>query len=159
MPASKRDLFKAAEVCEMAQLQPYVLRSWEAEFPRLGRPVESGGTRMYRRDDVELVLRIKQLVFGEGLTLAGARRRLEEEEEDGEQPASSAAASAMRDALDDLARTRLRQIRSGLEEILAIVGPDRPRGAPELRLVPPAAAAKAAGKAPKSGAKRRSASV
>lgn len=136
MPASKRDLFKAGEVCEMAQVQPYVLRSWEAEFPRLGRPADQSGTRTYHRGDVELVLRIKQLVFGEGLTLAGARRRLEEEEED-ERPTTSAAALAMRDALDDMARTRLRQIRSGLEEILAIVGPDRHHGAPELQLVPP----------------------
>ena len=62
----------------MAQVQPYVLRSWEAEFPQLGRAPAGGGPRVYRRADVEMVLRIKQLVFGEGLTLAGARRRLDE---------------------------------------------------------------------------------
>jgi DNA-binding transcriptional MerR regulator len=70
----KRDVFKAPEVCEMAQLQPYVLRTWEAEFPALGH-APNGGPRVYRRADVEMVLRIKQLVFVEGLTLAGARRR------------------------------------------------------------------------------------
>src|SRR5258708_14811737 len=75
----KRALFKAAEVCDLAKVQPYVLRSWEAEFPELGVAKASGGARVYRRADVEQVLRIKHLLLVEGLTLAGARRRLEEE--------------------------------------------------------------------------------
>jgi len=73
-----RDVFKASEVCEIAKLQPYVLRSWEKEFPGLGVVRSPGGARFYRRSDVEQVLRIRQLVFGEGLTLAGARRRIED---------------------------------------------------------------------------------
>ena len=81
MAAPKRELFKAAEVCEVVQVQPYVLRSWEAEFPQIGQAPAGGGPRLYRRADVEMVLRIKSLVFGEGLTLAGARRRLEEDGE------------------------------------------------------------------------------
>ena len=72
-----RELFKAAEVCEIASVQPYVLRSWESEFPTLGFARTPGTPRVYRRNDVERVLRIKQLVYGEGLTLAGARRRLD----------------------------------------------------------------------------------
>jgi DNA-binding transcriptional MerR regulator len=72
-------LLQAADVCEMAQLQPYVLRSWEKEFPGIGVQRAPDSTRMYRPSDVEQVLRIKQLVFGEGLTLAGARRRLEDQ--------------------------------------------------------------------------------
>ncbi|MGE3188893.1 MAG: MerR family transcriptional regulator, partial [Vicinamibacterales bacterium] len=79
MAVPKRELFKAAEVCEMAGIQPYVLRTWEAEFPALGDTGSATGARAYRQPDVELVLKIKQLVFGEGLTLAGARRRLEED--------------------------------------------------------------------------------
>ena len=79
MAAPKRELFKAADVCEVVQVQPYVLRSWEAEFPQIGQAPAGGGPRLYRRSDVELVLRIKQLVFDEGLTLSGARRRLEED--------------------------------------------------------------------------------
>ena len=79
MAAPKRELFKAAEVCEVVQVQPYVLRSWEAEFPQIGQAPAGGGARVYRRTDIELVLRIKQLVFDEGLTLSGARRRLEED--------------------------------------------------------------------------------
>ena len=76
----KRALFKPAEVCEIASVQPYVLRSWESEFPDLGVAKSPGGPRIYRRADVERVLRIKQLLYGEGLTLAGVRRKLTEEQ-------------------------------------------------------------------------------
>src|SRR5882724_6542728 len=75
----KRALFKAAEVCDLVKVQPYVLRSWEAEFPELGIAKTVGAPRVYRRTDVERVLRIRHLLLVEGLTLAGARRRLEEE--------------------------------------------------------------------------------
>ena len=75
----RRALFNAAEVCDLAKVQPYVLRSWEAEFPQLGVAKSAGGPRTYRREDVAQVLRIKHLLLVEGLTLAGARRRLEEE--------------------------------------------------------------------------------
>src|SRR5207248_8343972 len=71
-------LYKAAEVCELLQVQPYVLRSWEKEFPGIGVQAKGPeGPRLYRQSDVEHVQRIKQLVFGEGLTVAGARRRLD----------------------------------------------------------------------------------
>jgi phenylacetate-CoA oxygenase PaaJ subunit len=53
----KRALFKAAEVCELAKVQPYVLRSWESEFPDLGVAKTEGAPRTYRREDVEQVLR------------------------------------------------------------------------------------------------------
>src|SRR4029078_8372598 len=74
-----RSLFRQPEVCEIAQVQPYVLRSWEAEFPDLGVAKTEGGPRVYRRADLEFVLRIKHLLFVEGLTLAGARRKLVDE--------------------------------------------------------------------------------
>ena len=74
----KRALFKAAEVCDLAKVQPYVLRSWEAEFPELGVAKAAGAPRVYRRVDVEQVLKIKHMLLVEGLTLAGARRKLEE---------------------------------------------------------------------------------
>jgi DNA-binding transcriptional MerR regulator len=132
MATLKRDVFKAPEVCEMAQLQPYVLRTWEAEFPSLGQ-ASSGGARLYRRADVELVLRLKQLVFVEGLTLAGARRRLEEDDAE-----PSVAAVAVEDVLDGIARSRLRQVRSGLEAILELL--DKDIAQRELQLVPPSVA-------------------
>src|SRR5712692_6261819 len=75
----RRALFKAAEVCDILKVQPYVLRSWEAEFPGLGVAKAAGGPRVYRRADVEQVARIRHLLLVEGLTLAGARKRLEGE--------------------------------------------------------------------------------
>jgi DNA-binding transcriptional MerR regulator len=133
MAGPKREIFKASDVCEIAQLQPYMLRTWETEFPGLGHVPAGGGPRMYRRADVELVLRIRQLVFNEGLTLAGARRRLEEETA----APRSVASFAVDDALDDLAKSRLRNIRAGLEEILELLGRDAATAANELQLVPP----------------------
>jgi DNA-binding transcriptional MerR regulator len=110
-----RSLFKAPEVCEIAQVQPYVLRSWEAEFPDLG-VARGGGQRVYRRADVERVLRIKQLLFVEGLTLAGARRRLEEE---------NGTTDADSPSLDELlgadARERIADVRQGLRWILELL--------------------------------------
>jgi DNA-binding transcriptional MerR regulator len=72
-----RAAFRASEVCEIAQIPPYVLRSWEKEFPGLGATARPGGPRIYRRTDIEQILRIKQLVFAEGLTLSGVRRKIE----------------------------------------------------------------------------------
>ena len=71
--------FKAAEVCELVGIQPYVLRSWESEFPDLGVSKTPGGPRVYRRADVERVVRIHDLVFSKGLTLSGVRRKFESE--------------------------------------------------------------------------------
>ena len=147
--AAKRELFKSSDVCELTQLQPYVLRSWEAEFPGLGKPMTGSTGRLYRRADVDMVLRIKELVFVEGLTLAGARRRLEEEQQD---PATSVAAVAVNDVLDEFARTKLREVRTGLEAILQIVSRDGGSTVPDLQLVPPAARTK------NTAAKRRRAS-
>jgi DNA-binding transcriptional MerR regulator len=81
-----RPVFRASEVCEIAQIPPYVLKSWEKEFPGLGVVAKPGGPRVYRRTDVEQVVRIKHLLFAEGLTLAGARRKLEGEPKVEEEP-------------------------------------------------------------------------
>ena len=131
MAAPKRELFRAAEVCEVVQVQPYVLRSWEAEFPQIGQVPAGGGPRLYRRADVDLVLRIKQLVFDEGLTLSGARKRLDE---DGGQ--SNGAGVEMEDLLGDRVRDRLRNVRSGLQSILQLLSKDA-ADAGELQLVAP----------------------
>ena len=117
-----RDVFKAAEVCEIAGVQSYVLRSWEQEFPAIGTSRSPGGPRQYRRADVERILRIKDLVFTEGLTLAGARRRLEEEDA----PADARAPVA---PVDAEARERLGEIRSGLRALLDMLADAPPKKA------------------------------
>jgi DNA-binding transcriptional MerR regulator len=131
----KRALFKAAEVCDLAKVQPYVLRSWESEFPELGVTKTSGAPRVYRREDVEQVLRIKHLLLVEGLTLAGARRRLDEE---------SATVAPDAPVIDELigrnARERLTEVKRGLQSILELLGRHGDRaGDDEFRLAPPSA--------------------
>jgi DNA-binding transcriptional MerR regulator len=132
-----RALFKAAEVCDLLKVQPYVLRSWEAEFPELGVAKTAGGPRVYRRADVEQVLRIKHLLLVEGLTLAGARRRLEEE---------SAPVAANAPVIDELigrnARERLTDVKRGLRSILDLLA-GRSRG-DEFHLAPPSNASRSA---------------
>jgi DNA-binding transcriptional MerR regulator len=111
----KRALFKPSEVCEIASVQPYVLRSWESEFPDLGVTKSGSGQRVYRRADVQRVLRIKQLVFADGLTLAGVRRRIEEEA-----PAvlEEADAAPIKELLGRNAKERLTEVKRGLQTIL-----------------------------------------
>jgi DNA-binding transcriptional MerR regulator len=123
MAAPKREWFKAAEVCEVAEVQPYMLRSWEAEFPQLGRATSVGGHRLYGQADVEMVLRIKSLVFGEGLTLAGARRRLEELAGESDEPVVMLAD----EGLGQQARERVRSVRDGLRALLQMLSADEQR--------------------------------
>ena len=110
MAVSEREWMKAAEVCDIVGVPAYVLRSWEAEFPQLGRAEEGGSARLYGPDDVELVRRIRTLVFDEGLTLAGVRRQLDS-------PQGPVAPRRM-PAWDDDTRQRLRAVRDGLRELL-----------------------------------------
>ena len=146
-----RSLFRQPEVCELAKVQPYVLRSWEAEFPDLGVAKTEGGPRVYRRADVERVLRIKHLLFVEGLTIAGARRKLTEERTD---PQADA------DALQDVAallgrdaRERILQVRRGLRELASLLA-RTPGESGEFELKPVAKAAARSSK--KNGNRRRS---
>ena len=113
-----RALFKAAEVCDLMKVQPYVLRSWESEFPDLGVAKTAGGPRIYRRTDVEKVLRIKQLVFSDGLTLAGVRRRIEDE---APPMLEEAVAVPMRELLGRNAKERLTEVKKGLISILEML--------------------------------------
>ena len=131
MVAPKHERLKAAEVCQLAQVQPYVLRTWEAEFPDLGQSM-AGGARIYGRADVERVLRIRELVFVEGLTLAGARRRLEEMA--GADDSSPADEMVL---VDGQTRARLVAIRTGLQGVLELL--NRPMTPESFELSPPAA--------------------
>jgi DNA-binding transcriptional MerR regulator len=156
-----RSLFRQPEVCEIAQVQAYVLRSWEAEFPDLGVAKTEGGPRVYRRADVERVLRIKHLLFVEGLTLAGVRRKLTEEGGD---------ARADKEALRDVAalfgrdaRERILQVKRGLRELASMLSrrpasqggngfelkPPPAPPAPSVKPAPPLAAQHVKGKARK----------
>lgn len=105
--------FRIGEVARLCRLPAYVLRFWETEFTQL-RPVKSStGQRMYRRRDVENVLRIKKLLYDDGFTIAGARSQLRDESR-GERKQSALPFPA-RPGAD------LGQIRHGLMEILTLL--------------------------------------
>jgi DNA-binding transcriptional MerR regulator len=111
--------FKIGEVCEITDTQPYVLRYWESEFPALAPAKNSSGQRIYRRRDIETVLRIKQLLYDEGFTIAGAKKRLETEmtgRVETPPPQGAAAASG-----DERGRAALKQVREQLREILTLL--------------------------------------
>lgn len=77
--ATEEKSYKIGEVCKLADLQPYVLRYWETEFPQLAPGKSGGGQRLYNRREVDIILRIKELLYREGFTIAGAKKRLEQE--------------------------------------------------------------------------------
>ena len=132
-------LFRAADVCEMAQLQPYVLRSWEKEFPGIGVQKSPESPRLYRQSDIEQVQKIKQLVFGEGLTLSGARRRLEQSATPAAPGATDEEVAEVLEALASDARTRIASVRDGLRSILQLLSaaPGTVVVVDDYRLTPP----------------------
>ncbi len=71
--------FKIGEVCDLVDVQAHVLRYWETEFPMLSPQKNRSGQRSYRRRDVEISLRIKELLYEELYTIAGARKKLQNE--------------------------------------------------------------------------------
>ena len=71
--------FKIGEVCELAGVQAHVLRYWESEFPMLAPQKNRAGQRVYRKRDVEMALRIKELLYEDQYTIAGAKKRLAHE--------------------------------------------------------------------------------
>jgi DNA-binding transcriptional MerR regulator len=69
--------FKIGEVSELLGVEPHVLRYWETEFPGLSPKKSGTGHRLYRRKDVELLLRIKDLLYEKRFTIEGARQSLQ----------------------------------------------------------------------------------
>ena len=119
--------FKIGEVCEITDTQPYVLRYWESEFPALAPAKNSSGQRIYRRRDIDTVLRIKQLLYDEGFTIAGAKKRLESEmagRVDTPVPPGALEAAVNEGNGEDPARSALRQVREGLRDILTLLDRD-----------------------------------
>lgn len=92
--ADDKQLYKIGEVCKMADVQPYVLRYWETEFPSLAPNKSGGGQRLYTRREIDVILRIKQLLYSEGFTIAGAKKKLETETDPAPQPETAATAKA-----------------------------------------------------------------
>ncbi len=112
-----KEEFKIGEVCEIAGVKPFVLRYWETEFPELSPAKGAGGQRTYSRVDVELILHIKQLLYEERFTVAGAKKRLTEERAAVPPPAPAAAKlKAPAAALDSGAGEQVESLRQLLVE-------------------------------------------
>jgi DNA-binding transcriptional MerR regulator len=111
--------YRIGEVEAITEVPAYVLRYWESEFKLLRPKKNPAGQRLYRKKDLELVLRIKTLLYEERLTLEGAKKRLRNEAR-GDQMDLGLRGAALEDALRRL-RERLRALR----ERLAAGGPGR----------------------------------
>jgi len=110
--AAEKELYKIGEVCRMADVQPYVLRYWETEFPPLAPNKSGGGQRLYTRREIDIILRIKQLLYSEGFTIAGAKKKLEVEMSEPVVPAAPAVPSQKMD---------LAEVKKELREILQLL--------------------------------------
>jgi DNA-binding transcriptional MerR regulator len=75
----KRLYYKIGEACKALGIQPYVLRYWETEFPALTPSKSRSGQRVYSEKELEIIRRIKELLYDEGYTIAGAKKKLETE--------------------------------------------------------------------------------
>ena len=115
--AAKEQLFRVGEVARLAGLPAHVLRYWETEFAELHPTKSHGGQRLYSADDIETISRMKDLLYQQGFTIAGARRRLRSERP--RQPQDGAAAgpanSAEAAALIDEMRAEIRAILTLME--------------------------------------------
>src|ERR1700757_4630689 len=109
--------FRIGEVATLCRLPAYVLRFWETEFPQL-KPVKSStGQRMYRKRDVESVLRIKQLLYEQGFTISGARQQLRSETKSDKSQATI--------PFPTQSAPEIQHIRRGLKEILDLLSARR----------------------------------
>jgi DNA-binding transcriptional MerR regulator len=107
--------FKIGEVSELLAVEPHVLRFWESEFPVLAPKKSGAGHRLYRRKDVELLLRIKHLLYEKRFTIEGARQALQT-------AARAPKPRAGRGAQQELfSSDPLPEIRRELTEILALL--------------------------------------
>ncbi|HEV7743404.1 MAG TPA: MerR family transcriptional regulator [Pyrinomonadaceae bacterium] len=140
--------FKIGEVCELAGVQAHVLRYWESEFTMLAPQKNRAGQRVYRKRDVEIALRIKELLYEDQYTIAGAKKRLANDlraggklrivsTEDGEQDSESNGSMALSEGMAATAgsssgertaedRKSLRELSKELREILELLdGPTK----------------------------------
>jgi len=127
---TEKEFYRIGDVAKITDLKPFVLRYWETEFPMLEPMKTPAGHRLYRQEDLELVLRIKRLLYDEGFTIAGARRLLREQNggSEGESAGASggsvgsgAAAESGAGAAQMLSRKMLLDLRDSLRAFLTLL--------------------------------------
>ena len=116
--AAEQRLYRIGEVSRLTELKPFVLRYWESEFPMLEPVKSANGHRMYRQEDVDLVFKIKRLLYDEGFTIAGARRHLRE---NGSAAAETISVPHNENAGELLSRKMLLDLRDTLRAFLTLL--------------------------------------
>jgi len=104
---SDKMFFKISDVASMAEIEAHVLRYWESEFGQLNPRKSHTGRRLYTRKDIETVMEIRSLLYDEGFSIAGAKKRLQKRKKTATDQ-------------DNIIET-VRQTKKGLDEILAIL--------------------------------------
>jgi DNA-binding transcriptional MerR regulator len=116
--------YKIGDVCRIVGVEAYVLRYWEKEFPALAPPKSKSGQRTYRPKDIELLLKIRTLLYDEGFTIAGARKKLGSVVP-GPRVAARAASTPVRSKSSKAARSGggepLGKVREELQNILTLL--------------------------------------
>ena len=124
---AKKLYYKIGEACKILEIQPYVLRYWETEFPFLSPDKSKSGQRVYSEREIDIIRRIKELLYDEGYTIAGAKKKLEGElaaEAEDEAPtlvkakSKKATATAPKAKVDRKAAAQARALRRGVEVAL-----------------------------------------
>lgn len=115
--------YRINEVSSITQIKPYVLRYWETEFPMLSPEKDDSDQRRYRKSDIEMILQIKDLLYKEKFTIAGARKQLRNPREAAPQPVKSETATPVK---VDLKRARrinetLTSLRGDIAELYRIM--------------------------------------
>jgi DNA-binding transcriptional MerR regulator len=118
--------FRIGEVAKIVGVKPYVLRYWETEFSILKPGKTPSRHRLYRRRDVEMLLDIKSLLYEEGFTIAGAKKKLREKEEEGEEEKNLSPIAPLEEAIATLPQNHnhlqlLRAIRDDLRVLYNIL--------------------------------------
>lgn len=118
--ATEERLYTIGEVSRLADLKAFVLRYWETEFPTLQPTKDESGRRVYRQEDVDMVFRIKRLLYDEGFTIAGARRHLREKSAS-DDPAFRGSDHSADGASELLSRRMLLDLRDALRAFLTLL--------------------------------------
>jgi DNA-binding transcriptional MerR regulator len=127
----KRLYYKIGEACKELGIQPYVLRYWETEFPALAPSKSRSGQRVYSEKELEIIRRIKQLLYEEGYTIAGAKKKLEGELASGSLGEGEASGGAEETAADEAPAALAPPVRPARRRSEPPAPPE-PAGFPEL---------------------------
>jgi DNA-binding transcriptional MerR regulator len=119
----RKRYFAIGEVSELCAVKPHVLRYWEQEFPQLKPVKRRGNRRYYQHDDVQMIRRIRSLLYEQGFTIGGARQRLREMPKPGaaRPPVAAQPTAPVPMLKGKFTRAELKQMRSELEAALKLL--------------------------------------